>query len=89
MDDILRTIREVQEGGKHLANWYLDHGYLLLAIQEGTRARSFPNLKVEGHQYQYYVRRNPVYVLGRPDGVEPAKSPPRWEPPKKESDETE
>lgn len=82
MDELLTTIKEVQEGGKRLANWYLEHGYLLLAIQEGARTGSFPDSDAGGHQYRYYVRRNPVYVLGRPEGVEAAPFPPKREPPK-------
>lgn len=74
MDELLRSIKEVQEGGKHLANWYLDHGYVLLDIQAGARARKFPDVNTGGRQF--YVHRNPVYVLGRPEGVEPAEPPP-------------
>lgn len=76
MDELLRTIKEVQEGGKRLANWYLEHGYVLLEVQEGARARSFPDTDAGGHQYRYYVHRNPVYVLGRPEGVDAAPAPP-------------
>jgi len=80
MEELLANIKEVQEGGKHYANWYLDHGYTLLAIQVGARAHSFPNPGPDG--LKYYVRRNPVYVLGRPDGVEAAPPPPRMAPAK-------
>lgn len=66
----LTTIKEVQEGGKHLANWYLKHGYVLLDIQGQARARKYPEAKANGELY--YVYRNPIYVVGRPDGVEPA-----------------
>jgi len=83
MDEILLSIKEVQEGGKHLANHYLNHGYVLLEIQEGARADSFPDTSMDGHQYRYYVRRNPVYVVGRPEGVAPAPAPPRKEPAEK------
>lgn len=72
MDEFLRTIVEVQEGGKNLANHYLQHGYLLLDVQSGARQSSFPSKDSPGHQYQYYVRRNPVYVVGRPEGISPA-----------------
>jgi len=72
MNELLSEIKEVQEVGKKLANWYLDHGYILLDVQAGTRVGSFPANDRDGHQYQYYVGRNPIYVLGRPDGVEPA-----------------
>lgn len=75
-NEIMSTIKEVQEGGKRLANHYLSKGYLLLDIQNGARAQRFPEENRGGQQY--YVRRNPVYVLGRPDGVEPAEPlPPR------------
>jgi len=85
MDELLATIKEVQEGGKHLANWYLDHGYILLDIQSAARARLFHDASVSGRQY--YVHRNPVYVLGRPEGVEVAPSPPKWTPPEKNTPE--
>lgn len=76
MNEMLSTIKEVQEGGKRLANHYLSHGYLLLDIQTGARARKFPEINRGGQQY--YVHRNPVYVLGRPEGVEIAPAlPPR------------
>jgi hypothetical protein len=75
MEDLLTGIKEVQEGGKRLANWYLERGYILLAIQLGARALPFPNQNVGGQQY--YVRRNPVFVLGRPEGVKPAPHPPK------------
>lgn len=86
MDDILLTIKEVQEGGKGLANWYLNNGYLLLDIQQAGRAQKFPEENRGGQQY--FVRRNPIYILGRPDGVKPVGGPPPWVPPKKVSDET-
>jgi len=73
MDEMLTTIKEVQEGGKNFINWYLSQGYILLAIQPGARAATFPQPNPNGQQQ--YVRRNPVYVAGRPDGVEPA---PPW-----------
>ena len=78
MDELLTTIKEVQEGGKNLANWYLSHGYVLLDIQSGSRAQRFPAASASG--FQYYVRRNPVYVLGRPEGVEASPPFPRWTP---------
>ena len=79
MNELLTTIKEVQEGGKRLANWYLDHGYVLLDIQQGARSRRYPGVSASGHQY--YVYRNPVYVLGRPEGVEVAPFPPLRESP--------
>jgi len=83
MNDLLPTIKEVQEGGKRIANWYLEHGYILLDIQVGARARKFPELNRGGQQY--YTHRNPVYVLGRLDGVEPAPPMPKWNPPNEDS----
>lgn len=75
MDDLLPTIKEVQEGGKRLANHYLSHGYILLDIQQGARCDTYPDLDTTGRKY--YVRRNPVYIVGRPEGVEPAQPPER------------
>ena len=79
MNELLLTIKEVQEGGKRLANHLLDRGYLLLDVQASARQSSFPATNLPGNQYQYYVNRNPVYVLGRPEGVEPAEPLPRRE----------
>lgn len=75
--EFLKTIKEVQEGGKRIANHYLSHGYVLLDIQQAARSRRFPDDNKSGQQY--YVHRNPVYVLGRPDGVDEAPALPRWE----------
>lgn len=77
MMEIVTTIKEIQEGGKKVANWYLEHGYLLLDIQPGARASRFPEENRGGQQF--YVRRNPVYVLGRPEGVEVAPPMPAKE----------
>lgn len=74
-DEVLITIKEIQEGGKYLANHFLSYGYILLDIQAGTRAQKFPEENRSGQQY--YVRRNPIYVLGRPDAVEPAPPVPK------------
>lgn len=83
MDEILSNIKEIQEGGKKLANWYLKHGYILLAIQSGSRAAKYPNKSADGREY--YVRRNPVYVLGRPEDVPEAPNPPyQWQPKEQE-----
>lgn len=76
MDETLATIEEVQEGGKRLANHFLRHGYILLDIQQGARAQRFPDGNLNGRQY--FVRRNPVYVLGRPKNVKEAPAPPEW-----------
>lgn len=70
INKLLSNIKEVQEGGKKLANWYLAHGYMLLDIQTGARADWNPRSAANGQMC--YVRRNPVYVMGRPDGVLPA-----------------
>jgi len=77
MEELLGNIKEVQEGGKNFINWYLSHGYTLLAIQQGARAQTFPQPNPNGQQQ--YVRRNPVYVVGRPDGVKPAPPWPGWQ----------
>lgn len=83
MNELLPTIKEVQEGGKWLANHYLDHGYVLLDIQAGARGQQFPDKGPNAGQW--YVRRNPVYVVGRPEGVEAAPPPPQRERPKEEA----
>jgi hypothetical protein len=67
MNELFSNIKEVQEGGKKLANWYLAHGYLLLDIQSGARADWHP--RTAANCQMSYVRRNPVYIVGRPDGV--------------------
>lgn len=77
MIELTQNIKEIQEGGKGLANWYLNHGYILLDIQSASRSDHHP---IAGNQ-QYYVRRNPIYVLGRPEGVAIAPPPPKWGPP--------
>ncbi len=87
MNELLTTIKEVQEGGKNLANWYLSRGYMLLDIQTGARGQRFPSEHVGAQPY--YVRRNPVYVLGRPEGIEAAPAPPRWTPPTKDEQSEE
>lgn len=79
MDELLTTIKEVQEGGRRIANHYLSHGYVLLAIQGAARSRKYSNTDESHNAQQYYVHRNPVYVLGRPEGVEEAPSPPQRE----------
>jgi hypothetical protein len=79
MDELLSTIKEVQEGGKYLANWYLEHGYVLLDIQSSSQARKAPDIVGR----QYYIRKNPIYILGRPEGVQVAPPLPKWERPDK------
>jgi hypothetical protein len=78
--EILQTIKEVQEGGKFLANYYLERGYVLLDIQQAARARKFPQGGRNAGK-EYYVYRNPIYIVGRPEDIEPASPPPRrpWE----------
>ena len=39
MNEHLRTIVEVQDGGSRRANWFLAHGYVLLDIQVASRER--------------------------------------------------
>jgi hypothetical protein len=78
MDEILANIKEIQECRKNNANWYLDHGYILLEIQALSRATLYPETNVG--QQGYYVSRHPIYILGRPDGVEAAPPPPRRQP---------
>ncbi len=68
-------IVEVVEGGMHWANHYLAHQYRLLDIQTGTRASLFPHHATNAGQA--FVRRNPVFVMGRPRDVEWVAAPPR------------
>jgi len=84
MNEVLKTIVEVRECGQRLANYLLEHGYALLDIQGSSRAQRYP----EGGNQQgqlYYIRRNPVYVVGRPEGVEAAPPMPKWEPSSEEA----
>lgn len=77
-NDLLLNIKEVQDGGKRLANWYLDHDYILLDIQPGARSRKHPD---DGNAIGniYYIAKSPTYVLGRPAGVPPAPPMPKRE----------
>lgn len=79
MNELLTTIKEVQECGRRNANWYLEHGYILLDIQSGARARQYPNGAIQQGN-QFYVYRGPVYILGCPEGVKAAPPPPREAP---------
>ncbi len=82
LDDIV----EVLEGGQHWANWYLAQGYRLLDIQAATRASVYPQWATNAGQA--YVRRNPIYVVGRPRDVPWVEGPPaRPRPPR--PDETQ
>ncbi len=78
MSEFLNTIKEVQEGGKKMANWYLEHGYVLLHVSGGSRLGRFP--AGSPRAAEFFVRRNPVFVVGRPEGVEVAPDPPEWTP---------
>lgn len=69
MNELFPTIREVQEGGRRLANHLLAAGYILLDIQPAARSRQYNPHDDRGNAQIYYVHRNPVYVLGRPEGV--------------------
>lgn len=75
--ELLKTIKEVQECGKRKANYYLDHGYILLDVQTATRGTKFNEHELTGQQY--YARRNPIFVLGRPEGIKQAPNPDREE----------
>jgi hypothetical protein len=71
-DMMAMKIQEVQECGKRLCNHLLRYGYVLLDIQGGARSRQYNPHDERANAQQYYVHRNPVYVLGRPEGVEQA-----------------
>jgi hypothetical protein len=64
---------EVLEVGQFLANHYLRNGYKLL----GTPHRAEAELHGGG---QWYVRRRPRFVVGRPEGVDSVEPPPRQAP---------
>ncbi|KKM95481.1 hypothetical protein LCGC14_1187790 [marine sediment metagenome] len=81
MEEILATIREVREGGQRVANHYLSRGYVLLDVQGQARSRRIAPQDARQEGRQYYVQRQPVYVVGRPEGVEECEPPPRWRPP--------
>ena len=61
--DFSDTVEIIQTQYK-TANEYLNHGYALLAIQ------SVSGSGLHGDGKTYFVRRQTVYVLGRPAGVE-------------------
>jgi len=69
MDNGLEDIKEVTTGGKDTANWYLKRGYRLLSIQSVAA----PGVRTDG---AFYISRRPVFIVGRPDGVERAPDPP-------------
>lgn len=52
---------ELQQAGYKAANELLAQGYKLLGIYQGTAMQATP----ENSQFPYYVRRGPIYVLGR------------------------
>lgn len=83
MSEIFEQIKEVQDEGKRLANYYLDKGWVLLDIQPGSRTGRFPSENPTG--FQFYVRKDPVYVVGRPGFVDPCDPfNPRREEPREE-----
>jgi len=70
------NIVEVRECGQHNANFYLTNNYVLLDVQQGTYSTRHFTEPAGEHAGGYFVRRNPIYVLGRPEGVE-SVTPPR------------
>ncbi len=64
---------QVLEVGQFLANHYLGNGYKLLGVHQRAEAE-----KHDGGQW--YVRRRPRFIVGRPEGVSPVEPPPRQEP---------
>ncbi len=76
-------IVEVVEGGKILANHYLETGYRLLDIQTSTRYQMFP-ADAKGMTTSHFVRKHPIYILGRTKYVDHADPPPWRDAPKRE-----
>ena len=73
-------IEELVEVRIRDVNDYLRHDYQFLAIQSISISARHPTAEADKANKNYYVRRYPVYVLGRPPGVEPWSPPPK--PPK-------
>lgn len=76
MADKLDDIVEVFECGMHAANACLDHGYRLLDIQFGSRLLPMPE-ESKGMQQSHWLRRNPIYIVGRTEDVASYRPPPR------------
>ena len=68
----LEDVVDVLEVGQFLANHYLANGYKLLCVV--TRAEA--ELHDGG---QWYVRRRPRFIVGRPKNVRPVEPPKREE----------
>jgi hypothetical protein len=60
----LSEIVEVQEAGRHSANYFLSQGYRLLFVGQKTNL-----VGGDGRAVMPWVRRDAVYVVGRPSGV--------------------
>ena len=60
--ELYEGIQEVVSVGGHNANFYLGNGYRLLKVIEATTEGTLS----EGRPF---VKRYPIYVLGRPPGV--------------------
>jgi len=65
----MTEVAEVVETRLRGANDYLAHGYHLLGVQNVSGSGMHPDQKT------YYVRRQLVYVLGRPAEVKPYHPP--------------
>lgn len=66
----LADVVEVLEVGQFLANHYLGNGYKLVTVTFRAEA------ELHGGG-QWYVRRRPRYIVGRPEGVDKVEPPPR------------
>ena len=76
MDEALKDIVEVQQGGIRFTNWHLQHGYRLLGFQPEAKSGRHPVIEESPQSGHLYVRRTIQYVVGRPAGVEPAPEMP-------------
>lgn len=69
------NIKEVRETGARNTNFLLAHDWVLLEIQFSSWSATHGITKGVQNSGSYYVRRGPIYVVGRPDGVETINYP--------------
>ena len=70
------SIKEIREVGSWKANFLLEHDWVVLDVQSATRSARHAMSPAGLNNGAYYVRRGPIYVVGRPDGVETIEFPP-------------
>jgi len=72
--EALGTIKEVVTCQYRRANLFLEAGYILLDIQPTAFSTIHPESEAEGDKSigpRRFVGRAPMFVLGRPEDVEP------------------